>query len=190
MAGLTAILYSGYFYWTGWYSQRMGERELQELTEYSRRLKPTAPAVEPSKPRIGEGELVGRIEVPRIGLSAIVFEGTGDGTLEKGVGHVTGTSMPGADGNVALAAHRDTFFRPLERIAVGDEIRVTTPSASDTYVVRSTTIVKPTDTDVLKPQGEPRLTLITCYPFHFIGHAPKRYIVQASRIGTTLASVR
>jgi sortase A len=140
----------------------------------SRNLPPLA--VEP-------GEAIGRIEIPRLGLSVIVSEGVANGTLRHAVGHIPGTALPGEPGNVGIAGHRDSFFRPLKDIQAGDEVVLTTPRGTFRYTVQATDIVEPERTDVLGPQGEPMLTLVTCYPFYYVGSAPKRFIVQAREIG-------
>jgi sortase A len=126
-----------------------------------------------------EGSLVGRIDIPRLDLSAIVFEGTTDDTLARGVGHLRGTAGPGERGNLVLAGHRDTFFRELRDIRRGDKIRVKAPDGEYQYSVDSTAIVHPNQTEVLRPSDDATLTLITCYPFSYIGNAPERFIVHA-----------
>lgn len=134
---------------------------------------------EMSKRNIPEGGLVGRVEIPDLKLSAVVFQGTSADILDRGVGHLDGSALPGQAGNVVLAAHRDTFFRSLRNIRKGDVIRMTTPSGIRSYTVDSTEIVAPTETSVADPTPKPTLTLITCYPFYYVGHAPKRFIVRA-----------
>jgi LPXTG-site transpeptidase (sortase) family protein len=124
--------------------------------------------------------LIGRIEVPRLKLSAVAREGVDVRTLRGSVGHVPGTALPGAEGNAAFAAHRDTFFRPLEGIRTGDEVVVTTPTGVHRYAVTGTHIVDPAEVSVLDATGGRQLTLVTCYPFNFVGNAPKRFIVQAT----------
>jgi LPXTG-site transpeptidase (sortase) family protein len=124
--------------------------------------------------------LIGRIEVPRLKLSAVAREGVDVRTLRSAVGHVPGTAMPGAEGNAAFAAHRDTFFRPLEGVRAGDDVIVTTPGGVHRYTVTGTRIVDPSEVSVLQPAGGRHLTLVTCYPFNFTGSAPKRFIVQAT----------
>ena len=121
---------------------------------------------------------MGRIEVPRLQLRAIIAEGIDTGTLRRAVGHLPGTPLPGADGNVVLAGHRDTFFRALKDIRADDIVRITTPRGRFEYVVLATAVVEPTRTDVLEPTAEPSLTLVTCYPFYLIGEAPDRFIVR------------
>lgn len=125
---------------------------------------------------------VGLIEIPSVEVKSIIQEGADDTTLRRAAGHVPGTALPGQDGNVAIAAHRDTFFRGLRGIETNDLIRVRTSRGNYEYRVTSMEIVKPSDVRVLKPHGGRELTLITCYPFNFIGHAPSRYIVHASQV--------
>ncbi len=128
------------------------------------------------------GEPMGRIEVPRLHVSAAVANGDDDGTLSVAIGHLPDTPFPWEAGNSALAGHRDTFFRQLRNIRVGDDMRVATPYGDFTYQVSRTLIVTPDDLSVLEPTAEPTLTLVTCYPFSYVGHAPKRFIVQAVRV--------
>jgi sortase A len=125
------------------------------------------------------GAPVGRIEIPRLGVSAIVRAGSDARTLRLAVGHISGTALPGERGNVGLAAHRDTFFRRLGDIRPDDEVRIVTPDGTFTYRVDGTKIVEPSDVWVLDPTEAPALTLITCYPFTYIGSAPRRFIVRA-----------
>ncbi len=120
------------------------------------------------------------MEIPKLHLSAVVFQGADSPVLAHGIGHVDGTALPGQPGNVVLAAHRDTFFRGLRNIQKGDMVMVTTESGPRYYEVDSTEVVNPTQISVLAPTAKPTLTLITCYPFYYIGHAPKRFIVRAS----------
>jgi sortase A len=131
---------------------------------------------------VSAGSAIGRIEIPRIGVSVIVLEGDDQITLRRGAGHIPGTALPGADGNVAIAAHRDTFFRPLRNIRKGDFIRLSSVESIYLYRVESTEVVEPGQTEVLNNTGQPILTLITCYPFFYIGAAPHRFIVRASRV--------
>jgi sortase A len=126
--------------------------------------------------------VLGRIEIPRIGVSAIVREGDDDTTLAVAVGHIPGTARPGERGNMALAGHRDSFFRALRHIQVHDTIRIRTAERRYEYLVDSTEVVAPEETRVLDPTGDAVLTLVTCYPFEYVGHAPNRFIVRASRL--------
>jgi sortase A len=128
------------------------------------------------------GGLVGRIEIPRLGVSVIVAEGTDEATLRRSAGHIEGTALPGRSGNVGIAGHRDTLFRPLQNIRKDDVILLTTLQGEYRYRVVSTEIVPPTDVAVLNPDGNQILTLVTCHPFYFIGPAPNRFIVRAKRV--------
>lgn len=142
-----------------------------------------APKADPTPPAAGDPLVLGRIEIPRIGVTAIVREGTDDTTLALAVGHISGTTRPGEGGNMALAGHRDSFFRPLQGIRPQDTIRVVTPTGSYQYAVDSIDVVAPEDTWVLDPTPGTTLTLVTCYPFTYVGHAPNRFIVRASLVG-------
>ena len=125
------------------------------------------------------GALVGRMEIPKIGISVMVLEGDGDDVLRKAVGHVPTTAFPGGPGNVVIAGHRDTFFRALRKIRKDDEIIFTTTQGIYNYQVGSIEKVGPQDVQVLKASLHPTLTLVTCYPFDYIGPAPERFVVQA-----------
>jgi len=127
------------------------------------------------------GELVGRMEIPRLQMSVAVAEGTDAATLRRAVGHILGTALPGQPGNIGIAGHRDTLFRPLRHALKGDVITLVTLQGEFHYRVVSTRIVSPTEVTVLKPDGHEILTLVTCYPFYFIGPAPDRFIVRAER---------
>jgi sortase A len=126
--------------------------------------------------------VLGRIAIPQVGISAMIAEGDDHHTLMRAVGHIPGTAMPGQSGNAVLAAHRDTFFRPLRKIRKGDAIELTTWSGSYRYRVESIQVVGPKDIRVLEPTKQSQLTLVTCYPFYFVGSAPKRFIVRAGLI--------
>ncbi len=130
--------------------------------------------------RPGPGSLIGRIEIPRARVSAMIAEGTVETVLRRAVGHIEGTALPGEPGNAALAGHRDTFFRGLRRMRRNDTITVTTVDGVHHYVVDSIRIVGPSAIDVLDPSPKPTLTLVTCYPFDYVGAAPRRFIVRAS----------
>jgi sortase A len=128
-----------------------------------------------------EGSLLGRIAIDKIGLSAMILEGTDAKTLQRAVGHIPLTALPGQQGNVAIAGHRDTFFRGLRTILKDDEITLTTLSGTYRYRVDSTQMVGPEDIWVLDHSDVPILTLVTCFPFYFVGPAPQRFIVRAHR---------
>ncbi|QNI30896.1 class D sortase [Alloacidobacterium dinghuense] len=126
---------------------------------------------------------VALLRIPRIHLEVPVLEGTDDLTLNRAVGHIAGTTAPGENGNIGIAGHRDGFFRELKDVVTGDKIEILTQKETTTYVIDQITIVNPTDVSVLAPRSRSSVTLVTCYPFYFIGSAPQRYIVQASLLG-------
>jgi LPXTG-site transpeptidase (sortase) family protein len=136
-----------------------------------------------SNSTLREGDLLGSVSIPRVGVSSVILEGTDDRTLALSVGHIPGTAVPGREGNIALAGHRDTFFRGLQNIRSRDDILLTTLTGTQLYEVESTRVVSPGDVYVLDDIGRPLLTLVTCYPFTYIGSAPKRFIVQAHPVG-------
>jgi len=131
---------------------------------------------------LGSPAPLARLQIPSIGLSAMVLEGTDETALIRGVGHIEGTALPGAPGNVGLAGHRDSFFRRLAKVTEGADVLLTTLEGRDLhYTVRSIDIVPPERVDVLDATDGESVTLVTCYPFYFIGSAPMRYVVRASR---------
>jgi sortase A len=132
--------------------------------------------------------LIGRVEVPRLRLSAMVAEGIGRTTLRRVVGHIPGTALPGQPGNVGLAGHRDTLFRSLKDLKINDEIRFSTLHGDFKYIVESLIVVEPDDVEVLAPTSENALTLVTCYPFSYVGPAPKRFVVRARQVLPQMAT--
>ncbi|MBK9166856.1 MAG: class D sortase [Bryobacterales bacterium] len=173
-ASVAMLAYCAFVLTDTWVFQRRADHGFERLLR-EKHAAPVAPAV------IEPDGLIGRIEVSRIGLSAIVFEGTGRKTLRQAVGQIAGTALPGAPGNVGLSAHRDTFFRPLRHIRESDIITFTTSRGEYRYRVVSTTVVKPHDVGVLATGERESLTLVTCYPFYFVGAAPDRFVVRAER---------
>ncbi|MGE5346267.1 MAG: class D sortase [Acidithiobacillales bacterium] len=129
------------------------------------------------------GAPLGILSIPKIRLEVPVLEGTDDLTLNRAVGRIEGTARPGEAGNLGIAGHRDGFFRGLMDVAVGDEIRLSTLTRSYVYVIESIRIVAPEDVQVLDPTPQPVLTLVSCYPFYFVGSAPRRFIVRAVLVG-------
>jgi sortase A len=158
--------------------QRRGDRQLDAMLAGSI-SPPFVSTFEARRP--GQGELLGRIEIPRVGMRAVVHEGIDKRTLLRAVGHIPGTAFPGSTGTIGLAAHRDSYFRPLKDVRVGDELFVTTPHGRIRYVIRDTQIVRPEDTWVLRPTTHESVALVTCYPFSYIGLAPERFVVRADR---------
>jgi sortase A len=136
---------------------------------------------EPPAPLV-EGGVIGEIQVPRLQMKAIVVQGDSHTILRRAVGHMPETALPGTPGNVVLAGHRDTFFRPLRNIRLGDAITLTTSDGAFQYLVESTEAVPASAVEVLNATSGRTLTLITCYPFDYIGPAPNRYVVRAREI--------
>lgn len=133
-------------------------------------------------PSVSMGEPIGWLEIPRVGVSAGVVHGDTDALLKTAVGHLPDTPLPWTGGNSALAGHRDSFFRPLRHVRRDDTVRLKTPHGRFEYRVRETLIVDPEDVWVLEPTPAAMLTLITCYPFDYVGSAPRRFIVRAERV--------
>jgi len=129
-----------------------------------------------------DGGIVGRLEIPRLGVSVMVVEGAGAADLRRAAGHIPGTAFPGQAGNVGIAGHRDTCFRPLRSVRPDDAITLTTLAGVYRYRVTSTKVVRPEDVQVLRPAGRDSLTLVTCFPFYFVGPAPERFVVRAERL--------
>jgi sortase A len=132
--------------------------------------------------------VLGRLEIPNLHLTAVVREGADNRTLRLAVGHIPGTALPGGRGNVGLAGHRDTFFWALRNIQQGDAIELKTETQLYRYVVQSTSVVKPQDVQVLESSDKEILTLVTCYPFYYIGSAPERFIVRAGLVSVVSQS--
>ena len=175
-ASVLALAYCGFVMLDAWTFQRSELREFNRVVSAGPRV-----VARDSDPPVAD-TLIGRIQVRRIGLAAMVVEGTTAAALRRAAGHIAGTGMPGVPGNVAIAAHRDTFFRPLKNIREDDIITLTTSGAEYNYRVVSTKVVDPGDVSVLNPGDDEILTLVTCYPFFFLGSAPERFIVRAERI--------
>jgi len=144
----------------------------------------------PRRPAPPTGSVLGRFEVPALKMSWTVLEGTDDKTLEQSIGHVVGTSLVGEPGNIGLAGHRNTHFRKLEWIRLGDEIVLTSPEGTFRYRVDYMKMHKPTDVDVLDPSHGSAVTLITCFPFEYVGSAPIRFIVRAVAVEETLTRLQ
>jgi sortase A len=141
-----------------------------------------ASAERSAAPAATEGMALGRIHIARIGLTAVIVQGDSSDILQRAVGHLMETALPGESGNVVLAAHRDTFFRRLKGIRVGDAISIQTLRGDFAYTVVSTAVVSPEAVEVLRPTRERTLTLVTCFPFSYLGPAPSRFIVRAREV--------
>ena len=139
----------------------------------------TIPTPTTALPPPSTGSWVAKLDAPSVRLSATVLEGSDDATLARGAGHIEETAFPGQPGNIGIAGHRDTTFRAVRDLHAGDPLELTTSDRIYRYLITKTFIVEPEDVYVLDPGAQPMLTLVTCYPFTFIGHAPHRYIIQA-----------
>jgi len=160
--------------------QQLAEIMLQkeELGEFGYELPDT---LDPQLPR-EFGDLVGRIEIPRVELDVMALEGVRDYLLDKGVGHFPETPFPGLGGNTVFAGHRDTFFRQLRNVVENDTVHITMPWGRYSYAVDSIFVVNPEDVWVLDQRGQELLTMITCYPFDWLGPAPRRIIITAQPV--------
>jgi sortase A len=182
--GIVSLGYYAYVSAEAALYQAFEERELDAILASAPAAAPDPratifPARTPVRERPAQGASIGRIEIPRLGVSAIIRAGSDARTLRLAVGYIPGTALPGEGGNTGLAAHRDTFFRRLRDIRTDDEIRIVTKEGTYRYEVDNTRIVQPKDVWVLNPTPQPALTLVTCYPFNYIGSAPERFIVRA-----------
>jgi sortase A len=124
----------------------------------------------------------GVLRIPSVSLRVPIYEGTSERNLHRGAARIEGTARLDESGNVGIAAHRDGFFRVLEKVSVGDVLTIEHLNGMQTYQITGTLIVEPSDVSVLRPTGGAQVTLVTCYPFYYVGAAPKRFIVRASRI--------
>ena len=176
--GIAAVAYAGGVGAYGGISGRYASWKFGQETGAPAAIEGVAAAGQ-SPLDVHEGDRVGRLDIPRLGLSVMVFQGIRESALVAGAGHVPGTPAPGGHGNVVVAAHRDTYFRTLSGIHPGDRISIVTHRGTYEYVVDSSETVDPEDTRVMESRDRDELTLITCYPFSFVGSAPQRFIVHA-----------
>lgn len=174
--------------WWAWTDARLYQRWAEEALGEPAVAAPAAPPAEGgavpashASEAPAPGTPIARVRVPRLDLSAVVAEGTSPEVLRRAVGHLEDSAPPGGDGNVVLAAHRDSYFRPLEEIRMGDFVRLESPAGDATYRVEWVRVVEPSDLEVTADAGYPALTLVTCYPFRYIGPAPLRLVVRARR---------
>ena len=185
-----AVLLLGYCAFAlvdAWTFQRRENMDLDRLVRDRRATsegtaRPGSSTSQEGAPAAASDGLIGRIEIPRLVLSLAVLEGVDNATLRHAVGHIPGTALPGERGNVGLAGHRDTFLRPLKDVRVKDEIQFSTPTGDFKYEVESLRVVEPDNIGVLAPSDDHVLTIVTCYPFNYIGAAPKRWIVRARQV--------
>jgi sortase A len=187
LVGLAGIGWVAYVWIDAYIYQVVQHRQLDALV-LNRNLEPPsatrvpvtqAPVLKPMT--LLPGSLLGELKIPRIGLSVMVIEGDSASILRRAAGHLEGTALPGRPGNVAIAAHRDTFFRALRDVRDQDLVTFNTLGGTYRYKVEAIEIVEPDNVEVLADSADPTLTLITCYPFSYIGPAPKRFVVRAKQ---------
>ncbi len=188
--GALMLGYTGFVMLDSWVLQKRESADFDRLLSEQRSTQSEhAPAAASgpttdASPAPLEG-LVGRIEIPRLKLSAVVLEGSGSVTLRHAVGHITGTALPGQRGNVGVAGHRDTFFRGLKDLQMHDEVNFSTLRGTFRYEVDSLKIVDPSNVEVLAASAGNVLTIVTCYPFTYLGAAPRRFIATARQVSPT-----
>jgi len=180
------MIESAYAQWSG---ERLLVRAAQSPTESPETIVPQT-ALPPKALQKDHGSLIGRLQIPRLGLSYVVLEGTDARTLDKSIGHVEGTALLGEPGNIGIAGHRNTHFRKLEWIRRDDDIVLTSLDGDYRYKVEWVRLAKPTDLMVLDPSNGPAVTLITCFPFEYVGAAPLRFIVRALPDSATRARLQ
>lgn len=176
VAGALLISYVALTLFNARIYQESADKTLEE--QISARQEPTASL---STIVAKQGDVLGRIEIQRLGMKIAILEGTSAQTLRLGAGHINGTALPGEPGNSGIAGHRDTFFRSLKDIRPDDVIQIQTATGISRYQVDWMRVVAPDDTRVIGPAAGNSITLITCYPFHLIGAAPQRFVVHASK---------
>ena len=165
-----------------WYGWMVHERATAQRRAKEWLIRTTAAHRTASLPPVRRGDVIGELEIPRLRLTVMVFEGDDAGILRQGAGHIPGTALRSGSGNIGIAAHRDTYFRPLRLVHANDAIALITPAGTSRYAVTETKIVQASDVGVLAGAPGRDLTLVTCYPFHYVGNAPQRFIVHARKI--------
>jgi sortase A len=165
-----------------WYGWTLHERAAAQCRAKEWLIRTTAVHQPELAPPARRGDVIGELEIPRLGVSVMVFEGDDAGILRQGAGHIPGTARSPGNGNIGVAAHRDTYFRPLRVIHANDLIALKTPAGTSRYAVTEAKIVQPSDVGVLARAPGRDLTLVTCYPFFYVGSAPERFIVHARLI--------
>jgi sortase A len=181
-SGVAALAWCAFVLAQGWMYQRLATGVLVTRPDL---VAPRQPIVFNDSSGVPEmvppGAPIAELKVPRLSFSVVVLEGSDPWTLRRGPGHLEHSAWPGRSGNVAIAGHRDTFFRRLREVQVGDDIVLDAAGGRALYRIESARIVDASDLSVLEPTPEPTLTLITCYPFWYVGNAPKRFVVRATR---------
>jgi sortase A len=179
--GLVCFVWYGAVTFRAAQFQHTESARLDRVVEQQPAERPTIERRRSSTKR-ADHSLIGRLEIPRVNMSVMVVNGDDEATLKVAAGHLPDTPLPWELGNSAVAGHRDSFFRPLSRIKLHDTLILTTPHGEFHYTVSNLRVVEPNDLSVLAQNGRSSLTLVTCYPFSYIGRAPKRFIVRADHV--------
>lgn len=192
IAGAGALIWCAVVVGDGLLAQRRAARSLEMATaveELTRSIPAPSTASAPMPPAVTSrqtpmtiGDAIAALSIPRVQLSAVVLHGADARTLRRGPGHLERSALPGETGNIVIAGHRDTFFRPLRHIRIADDIFLETGKRRYHYRVTSLRVVGPREVSVLAPTRDETMTLITCYPFRVLGEAPDRFIVRATRV--------
>ena len=178
----------GSYLWMQYAAERSQQNAQEWLNRSVRERKAVPTAPNPPRRGLNHGDVIGKLTIPRLNLSVMVFEGDDAAILKRGAGHIPATSVPPQKGNLGIAAHRDTYFRPLRLIRPQDMIEFTTPEGVSRFTVTDIEIVRPSDIQVLADAPGRDLTLVTCYPFYYLGSAPKRWIVHAKLVTPAILS--
>jgi sortase A len=171
------VVFLAWYFWT-LHEQATAQRRAKEWLIQTAAVHRAEPP-----PPVRRGDVIGELDIPRLQVSVMVFEGDDAEILRQGAGHIPGTALPSGNGNIGIAAHRDTYFRPLRQVHINDVISLKTLAGISRYAVTETKIVQPSDVGVLTGAPERDLTLVTCYPFYFVGTAPRRFVVHARKLG-------
>jgi len=171
LTGAVALGFCAFVFFEAKYFQVREEHELERSLSL------------PGAANVPENAAPSRLEIPGVGISVMVHEGVSARSLRTGAGHIPGTALPGDSGNIGIAAHRDSYFRDLRKVRINDTILLTTLAGTYRYSVDSVRVVSPEDREVLAASHDPVITLVTCYPFYYIGAAPQRYVVRGRRVG-------
>jgi sortase A len=181
-AGLVIAGAGAYSIWSARYGEKQAEQQWED--QMARR---TPKAVEPAR-RVSKGDALARLSIERLDSHWVVVEGADKSELKRGPGHLSDSALPGSRGNCVIAGHRDTQFRILQNVKIGENISLETRGRTFVYRVTDRRVVVPTDTRSLDPTATPTLTLVTCYPFYFVGPAPKRFVIRAKLVSSAKSS--
>jgi sortase A len=190
LGGIAMLVWCSVLLTEAYIAQRLARQSFDSIVHVAPAARPKLPearGLQTPRSPVRRGAAIAALFIPRVELSAVVLHGSDDQTLRRGPGHLEDTAMPGQAGNVVIAGHRDSFFRPLRKVRLGDDLFLDTPDGRLQYRVTRLRVVQPRDLSVLAPTDEEVLTLITCYPFGLLGSAPDRFVVRAVRVADAAA---